>query len=99
MARHKEVVKALVSRFGHPLPKTHSWSSEDRKVLMVALVHSADLSAPSRPADMAGMWARAVCEEFFQQSEREVNLDLDLAAPSPKRDDSIIWKSQVTDSY
>jgi 3'5'-cyclic nucleotide phosphodiesterase len=109
MARHKDVVKAAVARCvrGPVLaaaPSTSAapvqqqqppWSADDRRALMAAAVHAADVSAPSRPPGLAGMWARAVCEEFFQQSEREANRGLVLAAPSPNRKDSVIWKSQA----
>lgn len=94
MARHKEVLASLGARFGGDTPRSNAWSAADRKVLMTSLLHAADLSAPARPPALAGTWARAVCEEFFQQAEREAQLGLELAAPSPQRGASIIWKSQ-----
>lgn len=60
-----------------------------------ALLHMADVSAPARPARLAGMWAAAVCEEFFSQADRERTLELEMPAPSPRRDESNISKSQV----
>ena len=95
MARHKEVLNSLSTCFGGGAPRSHAWSAADRKVLMTALLHTADLSAPARPPALAGTWARAVCEEFFLQAEREADLGLELAAPSPQRGASTIWKSQV----
>ena len=98
MTRHQEVIQALSTRCSgiHSHGSgSHTMSADERRALAIALVHCADLSAPSRPPDMAGMWARAVCEEFFQQAEREQELELELPAPAPKRADSVIWKSQV----
>ena len=109
MVRHKEVVKAAIARCSPGPGAARSstiedsaseaaqpaWSADDRRTLATALLHVADVSAPSRPPHLAGMWARAVCEEFFQQAEREAGLSLSLSTPSPNRDDSVIWKSQV----
>ena len=93
MARHQDVIAELASR--GPGAAAATWTRGARRAVAVALVHCADLSAPSRPPALAGMWALAVCEEFFQQAEREEALELELAAPAPKRASSTIWKSQA----
>jgi calcium/calmodulin-dependent 3',5'-cyclic nucleotide phosphodiesterase len=95
MVRHKDVMKHFNARFSSDAPLRHLWTGDDRKALMVSLLHAADLSAPSRPPDLGGTWAHAVCNEFFKQAEMEAELGLALAAPSPNRQDSVIWKSQV----
>jgi hypothetical protein len=79
----------------------HAWAeSSFRHPLMILLVHTADISAPTRPPHLAGMWTKAVYDEFFRQGNLEVSFGL---PPTPFLQPHLvtIWNSQVgiTDAW
>jgi hypothetical protein len=55
-----------------------SRSPADRTLLCSILVHSADLFNPSRPFEIAKMWARRISDEFNAQAVKETNLGFPL---------------------
>lgn len=83
---------------GTALPDTHPsgrWHNpEFRTAAMSLLIHAADINSAGRRPDIAGMWARAIYEEFFRQGDLEIEKGL---PPTPffQRDKVVIWKAQV----
>jgi cAMP-specific phosphodiesterase 4 len=68
--------------------------AEGRLLAMQALVHTADLSNACRPSARAGMWTRAVYDEFFRQGDAEKEMQLEVS-PLCDRDSVAIAESQV----
>ena len=46
-------------------------STDERTLLLCAILHCADISNPARPAEIAEKWAHRVLTEFFAQGDRE----------------------------
>lgn len=71
------------------------WESQDfRSAAMNLLVHAADINSAGRKPEVAGMWAKAIYDEFFRQGDREVSTGLNPTAFF-QRDKVVIWKAQV----
>lgn len=68
--------------------------AEGRLLAMKVLMHTADISNAGRPASKAGMWTRAVYDEFFKQGDAEKEMQLDVS-PLCDRDSVAIAESQV----
>merc|ERR1719230_2197905 len=51
-------------------------SDEDRKLVIVSLLHAADIGNVAKPWKIAKKWAKRVSEEFFAQGDRERELGL-----------------------
>ena len=71
--------------------------ADARLAAMKALVHVADLSNAARPPRLAGMWTRAVYDEFYKQGDAERELGLDMS-PLCDRAAVAIAESQVRSS-
>lgn len=72
MANHSEVVDRFsVAMRREDQSDWDSWKPESRVLAMKMLVHCADLGNPCKPPAAAGMWARAVYDEFFRQGDSE----------------------------
>lgn len=68
--------------------------AEGRLLAMKVLMHTADISNACRPASNAGMWTRAVYDEFFKQGDAEKEMQLEVS-PLCDRDSVAIAESQV----
>lgn len=68
--------------------------AEGRLLAMKTIMHTADISNVCRPPVMAGMWTRAVYEEFFRQGDAEKEMGLDVTALCD-RETVAIAESQV----
>jgi hypothetical protein len=73
------------------------WDSEslkDREVLLVLAVHSADISSPGRPRDLAVHWTKRLEREWFAQGDAERKLNLPIS-PMMDRTSPSTEQSQV----
>ena len=52
---------------------------EEKSLVLTILLHTADISNPSRPWDLCERWTYLVMEEFWLQGDREREAGLDLA--------------------
>ena len=68
--------------------------AEHRLVAMKTLMHVADISNAGRPPWFAGMWTRAIYEEFYKQGDAEKEMGLDVS-PLCDRETVAIAESQV----
>lgn len=68
--------------------------AEGRLLAMKTIMHTADISNVCRPPVMAGMWTRAVYEEFFRQGDAEKEMGLEVT-PLCDRETVAIAESQV----
>uniref|UniRef100_A0A8D8LDL5 Phosphodiesterase n=1 Tax=Cacopsylla melanoneura TaxID=428564 RepID=A0A8D8LDL5_9HEMI len=66
----------------------------DRIQVLENLVHCADLSNPTKPLTLYKKWVDLLMEEFFQQGDKERELNLDIS-PMCDRLSATIEKSQV----
>ncbi|KAI5713232.1 hypothetical protein M8J75_014733 [Diaphorina citri] len=66
----------------------------DRIQVLENLVHCADLSNPTKPLPLYRKWVDLLMEEFFQQGDKERELNLDIS-PMCDRLSATIEKSQV----
>ncbi|KAL1464241.1 hypothetical protein WDU94_003907 [Cyamophila willieti] len=66
----------------------------DRIQVLENLVHCADLSNPTKPLSLYKKWVDLLMEEFFQQGDKERELNLDIS-PMCDRLSATIEKSQV----
>jgi hypothetical protein len=57
-------------------------------------MHVADISNAGRPPWLAGMWTRAVYDEFFKQGDAEREMGLDIS-PLCDKHEVAIAESQV----
>lgn len=101
MAVHSQIVEAARSILSTSNPDVDIWSNsakaEHRLTAMRTLMHCADIGNGARPPWLAGMWTRAVYEEFFKQGDAEKEMSLDVS-PLCDRDTVAIAESQVRPS-
>ena len=68
---------------------------EDKTLVMQLLLKCADLGNVVRPLEMADAWGKRIMEEFYQQGEKELALDLPLTTfPNRKNFDYIFARHQ-----
>lgn len=98
MAMHSLVVSKLAERKKYLIRQVSKGPAhlqqEDKILLMVALVKCADISNEIRAQELARQWAKLVLTEFFSQSDREKELNLETAAWMD-RNKIIISKEQL----
>ncbi|PRP87513.1 hypothetical protein PROFUN_00724 [Planoprotostelium fungivorum] len=98
LAIHGAILKGLEERKtelnSHWRHKRVAMSSEDKKLVMCALMKCADLSNEIRSPQIGQRWAKLVLEEFFQQSDKEKELGLPMTA-FMDRSKVIIAKEQI----
>ncbi|KAM8867382.1 dual specificity calcium/calmodulin-dependent 3',5'-cyclic nucleotide phosphodiesterase 1B-like [Synchiropus picturatus] len=58
------------------------------------LLHTADISHPSKPWTLHSRWTRALMEEFFRQGDREAELGLPFS-PLCDRNSTLVAESQI----
>jgi cAMP-specific phosphodiesterase 4 len=64
------------------------FNDENKRIfLMETILHCADISNPVKSWDIGKVWADLVCEEFFQQGDRERVEGLEV---SPMMDRAIV---------
>ncbi|OQV21294.1 Calcium/calmodulin-dependent 3',5'-cyclic nucleotide phosphodiesterase 1C [Hypsibius exemplaris] len=66
----------------------------DKSKALQLVLHSCDISHPSKPWDMHYRWTIGVLEEFFQQGDREQELGLPFS-PLCDRQTTVIAQSQI----
>jgi hypothetical protein len=97
MAVHSQVVESARAVLHGVTAESEVWNpqkAENRLLAMKTIMHVADISNASRPPWLAGMWTRAVYEEFFRQGDAEKEMGLDIS-PLSDRDTVAIAESQV----
>jgi hypothetical protein len=98
MAVHSQIVEAARSVLSSSNPDVDVWGcsakAEHRLTAMRTLMHCADIGNGARPPWLAGMWTRAVYEEFFKQGDAEKEMSLDVS-PLCDRGTVAIAESQV----
>ena len=72
--------------------KTDSQKNEEHQKFMNILIHSADISNPTKLFDIYFEWAKLVVEEFWDQGDKEKNLNL---VCSCDREKVTIYQSQL----
>ncbi|XP_064408388.1 dual specificity calcium/calmodulin-dependent 3',5'-cyclic nucleotide phosphodiesterase 1B [Latimeria chalumnae] len=58
------------------------------------LLHTADISHPTKPWKMHSRWTKALMEEFFQQGDREAEMGLPFS-PLCDRNSTLVAQSQI----
>uniref|UniRef100_A0A3P9L962 Phosphodiesterase n=1 Tax=Oryzias latipes TaxID=8090 RepID=A0A3P9L962_ORYLA len=66
----------------------------DKPKALSLLLHTADISHPSKPWALHSRWTKALMEEFFRQGDREAALDLPFS-PLCDRKTTLIAESQI----
>lgn len=98
MAVHSSLVEAARGVLHTADPAVDVWgpsaSAEHRLLAMKTIMHVADISNAARPPWLAGMWTRAVYDEFFKQGDAEKEMGVDVS-PLCDRDTVAIAESQV----
>ncbi|XP_048880049.1 dual specificity calcium/calmodulin-dependent 3',5'-cyclic nucleotide phosphodiesterase 1B-like isoform X1 [Brienomyrus brachyistius] len=87
MSYHLQQVKALKACLQQPE------GIEKPKVLSL-LLHTADISHPTKPWALHSRWTKALMEEFFRQGDKEEELGLPLS-PLCDRKNTLVAESQI----
>uniref|UniRef100_A0A665UAP4 Phosphodiesterase n=1 Tax=Echeneis naucrates TaxID=173247 RepID=A0A665UAP4_ECHNA len=66
----------------------------DKPKALSLLLHTADISHPSKPWALHSRWTKALMEEFFRQGDREAELDLPFS-PLCDRKTTPVAESQI----
>ncbi|XP_056129004.1 dual specificity calcium/calmodulin-dependent 3',5'-cyclic nucleotide phosphodiesterase 1B-like [Lampris incognitus] len=66
----------------------------DKPKALSLLLHTADISHPSKPWALHSRWTKALMEEFFRQGDREAELGLPFS-PLCDRNSTLIAESQI----
>jgi 3'5'-cyclic nucleotide phosphodiesterase len=104
MAHHVSLLDVVAdkvrpaSQEGADLPHAAAarWRSDTMQAILSSLIHGADVASAARPPWLAGMWARALHDEFFAQGALEAEKNLPLT-PYFCQDGVTIWQAQVWD--
>eukprot|EP00299_Pterocystis_sp_00344_P010567 c4748_g1_i1.p1 GENE.c4748_g1_i1~~c4748_g1_i1.p1 ORF type:complete len:704 (+),score=173.98 c4748_g1_i1:181-2292(+) len=94
MAKHSRNTSTFANRV---LSGINLSAPEDRKMVLCTLLHVVDLSNGVRPFKISRQWSVLVMNEFFNQGDREKELNLPVT-PNMDRDggDALIAKCQMT---
>uniref|UniRef100_A0A674PMW4 Phosphodiesterase n=1 Tax=Takifugu rubripes TaxID=31033 RepID=A0A674PMW4_TAKRU len=66
----------------------------DKPKALSLLLHTADISHPSKPWPLHSRWTKALMEEFFRQGDREAELGLPFS-PLCDRNSTLVAESQI----
>lgn len=66
----------------------------DKPKALSLLLHTADISHPSKPWALHSRWTKALMEEFFRQGDREAELGLPFS-PLCDRKSTLVAESQI----
>ncbi|XP_034441288.1 calcium/calmodulin-dependent 3',5'-cyclic nucleotide phosphodiesterase 1B-like isoform X2 [Hippoglossus hippoglossus] len=66
----------------------------DKPKALSLLLHTADISHPSKPWALHSRWTKSLMEEFFQQGDREAELGLPFS-PLCDRKSTLVAESQI----
>ncbi|KAM4587719.1 dual specificity calcium/calmodulin-dependent 3',5'-cyclic nucleotide phosphodiesterase 1B-like [Odontesthes bonariensis] len=66
----------------------------DKPKALSLLLHTADISHPSKPWALHSRWTKALMEEFFRQGDREAELGLPFS-PLCDRQSTLVAESQI----
>uniref|UniRef100_A0A8C7CIA2 Phosphodiesterase n=1 Tax=Oncorhynchus kisutch TaxID=8019 RepID=A0A8C7CIA2_ONCKI len=66
----------------------------DKPKALSLLLHTADISHPSKPWSLHSRWTKALMDEFFRQGDREAELGLPFS-PLCDRNSTLVAESQI----
>ena len=95
MSGHFEQLKSLKSLLPH---QPDSSSPLERSKVLCAMLHSADISHPSKPWDIHKVWTSRLVNEFFRQGDLEKELDRQCS-PLCDRNTTVVPESQVGETH
>jgi len=97
MSMHFSNLKSFTSaaeRYGASVESWHSDGCADKKSLMWAILHAADISAQARPNPLFLKWSDRCYEEFYLQGDKERELGRKIS-PMCDRSTTLVASSQV----
>jgi len=89
MANHKNYLDLMKNKF---LKEDYIKTEEDNLNYMKLLVHSADISNPTKKFHTYYKWAKLIVEEFYYQGDKEKELGMKCSCD---RDTVTLYKSQL----
>eukprot|EP00164_Ancoracysta_twista_P004940 GFYU01006720.1.p1 GENE.GFYU01006720.1~~GFYU01006720.1.p1 ORF type:complete len:536 (+),score=130.95 GFYU01006720.1:349-1956(+) len=78
MAKHFEALARFKGRLATKTPFDAS-VKKDRDLLLEVAIHVSDLSNPAKPEPLCTRWADKITEEFYQQGDKEKEIDLPVS--------------------
>ncbi|XP_024916120.1 calcium/calmodulin-dependent 3',5'-cyclic nucleotide phosphodiesterase 1B isoform X2 [Cynoglossus semilaevis] len=95
MSYHLQQVKAMKSclQQHERYDRRSLWCIDKAKALSL-LLHTADISHPSKPWALHSRWTKVLMEEFFRQGDREAELGLPFS-PLCDRKSTLVAESQI----
>lgn len=87
---HIKELRGLLDQCGHDVSR---WEPH-MDSLMCWILHTADISNPAKPLEMATFWADRCLEEFFEQGDREKKLKLAIS-PMCNRETTSTPQTQI----
>lgn len=80
-----------------PTPVTLQLSLPENKLLIKrVLIKCADVNNPTRPKDLCILWAHRISEEYYQQTDEEIDKKLPVAMPVFNRRTPQVPETQVS---
>jgi hypothetical protein len=77
MSKHGQIQEEI-KKIGELEPENRKMDSDNKLVIVRALVHAADICNSSRPFPIAKLWAESLFCEFFAQGDKEKELNLEV---------------------
>ena len=75
-SKHLDFMKKVINNNGNNNNDNNKNKEEDKQEFLNLLIHSADISNPTKPFNIYLKWAKFVVEEFCQQGDKEKELGL-----------------------
>lgn len=83
-----------IAQLKNKFPAVREVKTEDKSLLFQVLLHAADISNPSKPWELCVRWTELVITEFWQQGDRERQLELQISYLMDRKTVNIA-KSQI----
>uniref|UniRef100_A0A6T8NKG2 Phosphodiesterase n=2 Tax=Hemiselmis andersenii TaxID=464988 RepID=A0A6T8NKG2_HEMAN len=93
MTTHFTHLKEFKSTFDQAGNDASEWEAHV-DVLLVQILHTADISNPAKPLGKAKEWAGRVLEEYFVQGDKEKEMRLSVS-PMCNRDTTVMAQTQI----